>query len=74
MLYEDILLRPFQSLKVDRNHMKLNLNEPLQLSPLESVFNDIYMVFCFSIDHVDDVLNLYVDVDVYMLGHVNFGC
>lgn len=37
MLEEDIRLRSFQSLKVDRNHTKLNLNQLLSLNKLESV-------------------------------------
>ncbi len=37
MLDEDIRLRAFQSLKVDRNHMKLNLNQLSSLNKLESV-------------------------------------
>jgi len=37
MLNEDIQLRAFQSLKVDRNHMKLDLNELSPLDKLESV-------------------------------------
>jgi len=37
MLEEDIQLRAFQSLKVDRNHMKLNLNQLSSLNKFESV-------------------------------------
>lgn len=37
MLDEDVQLRPFQSLKVDRNHLKLNLNQLTPLNKLESV-------------------------------------
>jgi hypothetical protein len=37
MLDEDIQLRAFQSLKIDRNHMKLNLNQLSSLNKLESV-------------------------------------
>lgn len=37
MLEEDIQLRAFQSLKVNRNHMKLNLNQLSSLNKLESV-------------------------------------
>ena len=37
MLDEDIQLRTFQSLKVDRNHCKLNLNQLSSLNKLESV-------------------------------------
>ncbi|CAF0760146.1 unnamed protein product [Rotaria sordida] len=36
MLNEDIRLRSFQSLKVDRNYMKLNLNQLSSLNKLES--------------------------------------
>ena len=37
MLDEDIQLRAFQALKVDRNHLKLNLNQLSSLSKFESV-------------------------------------
>jgi hypothetical protein len=37
MLDEDIQLRAFQALKVDRNHIKLNLNQLSSLNKLESV-------------------------------------
>ncbi len=37
MLDEDIQLRAFQSLKIDRNHLKLNLNQLSSLNKLESV-------------------------------------
>ncbi|CAF1337696.1 unnamed protein product [Rotaria sordida] len=37
MLDEDIQLHAFQSLKVDRNHLKLNLNQLPLLNKLESV-------------------------------------
>ena len=37
MLDEDIRLRAFQSLKIDRNHEKLNLNQLSSLNKLESV-------------------------------------
>ncbi len=37
MLDEDIQLRAFQSLKVDRNHIKLDLNQLSSLNKFESV-------------------------------------
>lgn len=37
MLEEDIRLRAFQSLKIDRNHEKLDLNQLSSLNKLESV-------------------------------------
>jgi len=52
MLDEDIQLRAFQSLKVDRNHIKLNLNQLSSLNKLESVKKNkskskIFKIFFF---------------------------
>jgi hypothetical protein len=49
MLDEDIQLRAFQSLKIDRNHNILNLNQLSSLNKLESVRRNKTKLFSLNI-------------------------